>query len=248
MAEGEMLDPRAIGLLSPSDPRHRALVEAVEKQLAERDGEAAAEPEVEPRVALREAITKHDAAERHLAQLVKALPEAEAAVMAARGNVELAKQSVEEAKAAAAAYASAKALGTAGTALPPPLRNARLRLADAEDALVIASTAAGDLSKQHEEARQAVSYAGSDVDDAVTSVVRSDPATEKLMEMFKGACRELADLRQTVELVASHFPQMERLSLLSERIEDTLPSERRAQWETAIAGLQENADAALPSI
>ena len=77
-------------------------------------------------------------------------------------------------------------------------------------------------------------------------MVRADAATKALFAEFERTRQRLADLRQAVELVAFHFPQMERLSLLSERIDD-VPSAKRREWETALAALQTNAEAELPA-
>jgi hypothetical protein len=248
--EGEIIhDPRSVMLLPSNDPRRIAFEAAVAERLrVDREAHAAriaAEPKIEPRVALREAVAKHQAAARRLDDLSRAIPASDAAVVQARRNVEAATQAVTEAKANAASYATASALGTAGAA-PAPLRNARLKLTDAEDALEVAKAAAADLGRQHKETEQAVSMARSAVDGAIGAVVRSDPAVQALFAEFKRAQRQLADLRRAVELVARYFPQMERLSLFSERIDNALPSERRAQWETALGALQEDADAALP--
>jgi hypothetical protein len=240
------LDPRAIMLLSSRDPRRIAFEAQIAERLrADREIHAArlaSEPQVEPRVALRTAIEQHQAAARRLADLAKALPASEAAVMQARRAIEAATEAVEKAKADAAAYATARALGTAGAA-PPPLRNTRLKLADAEDALAVAKVAAADLAKQREEAQRALSW--SRPDDAVAAVIRSDPATKALLERFERSRRETADLRQAVELVAGYFPHGERLALRSERVEVS-PSATRTKWERALAALREDADAALP--
>jgi hypothetical protein len=246
-------DDRSAALLPSNDPRRIALQERVAKELAERAEEAAAAraAEIPPtsaqcRAALRVAVQKHADLTHRLTELTKAVPASDAAVMQARRNVEAAKEAAEKAKADAAAYASARALGTAGTA-PPPLRNARLKLTDCEDQLEIAKAAAADLAKQHKETEQSLSSARWDVEGAVAAVVRADPATQKLIEVFKRACRELADLREAVELVAFHFPQMERLSLLSERIDDTPPCAKRREWEAALAALETNAETELPA-
>jgi hypothetical protein len=244
-------DPRSVMLLPSNDPRRIAFEAAVAERLrVDREAHAAriaAEPvrsAADCRAALRAAIEKHDAAARRLADLTKGMPAADAALIQARRNVEAATQAVEKAKADAAAYASARALGTAGTA-PPPLRNARLKLTDAEDALEVAKAAAADLGRQHKETEQALSSARWDVDRAVAAVVQVDAATKALFAEFERARQRLADLRQAVELVAFHFPQMERLALLGDRI-DVSPSAKRTEWERAIAALQEDADAALP--
>jgi len=245
-------DPRSAMLLPSNDPRRIALQEAVAKELAERDAEAAAARAAEIpltsaqcRATLRVAIQKHANLTQRLAELTKAVPQADASVVQARRAVEAATQAVTEAKANAASYATARALGTAGTA-PPPMRNARLKLTDAEDALEIAKAAAANLAKEHKETEQALSYARSDVERAVAAVVRADAATKALFAEFERTRQRLADLRQAVELVAFHFPQMERLSLLSERIDD-VPSAKRREWETALAALQTNAEAELPA-
>jgi predicted nucleic acid-binding Zn-ribbon protein len=254
MPEAEIfdLDPRAIMLLPTNDERRIAFEAAVAERLrVDREAHAArlaAEPVrsvADCRAALRAAVEKHNTAARRLADLTKAMPAADAAVVQSRRNVEAATEAVEKAKADGAAYATARALGTVGTA-PTPLRNARLKLTDAEDALEIARTSARDLAQEHKETEQALSSARWDVDRAVAAVVRADAATKALFAEFERARQRLADLRQAVELVAFHFPQMERLALLSERVDNALPSERRAQWEAALGALQEDADAALP--
>ena len=76
-------------------------------------------------------------------------------------------------------------------------------------------------------------------------MVRADAATKALFVEFERARQRLADLRQAVELVAFHFPQMERLRMLSERIDD-VPSAKRREWEAALAALETNAEAELP--
>jgi hypothetical protein len=242
------LDPRAVMLLPSNDPRRLRYEAAVAEQLrVDREAHAArlaAKPEIEPRVALRAAIEKHEAAARRLDQIRKAMPAADAAAMQARRAVEQAKEAVEAARANAAAYATAKALGTAGAA-PPSLKDARANLTDAEDALEVAKAAAADLGKQHDDAQRALRYRQSDIDSAVAAVVRGDARTKALIEAYERARRHLADLRGAVELIARVLPYGERLALTSERI-DASPSETRAAWERAIAQLETNPEAALP--
>lgn len=235
------LDPRAIMLLSSRDPRRRAFEAQVAEKLRD-DPKPAPAAAPEPRAALRMAIEEHQAAVRRVADLTKALPAVDAAVMEARSAVEAATRAVEETKAAAAAHATAKALGTAGAA-PPSLKDARAQLTDAEDALAVAAGALTDLAKQHEEAQRALSW--SRPDDAIAAVVRADPATQKLIEGYERARQQYADLRQAVELVAGFLPYGEQLALLSERLDNT-PGGTRSEWERALTALQENADAALP--
>jgi hypothetical protein len=243
---------RSAMLLPSNDPRRIAFEAAVAERLrADREAHAAriaAEPvhsAADCRAALRAAIQKHVDLTQRLADLVRAVPKAESAVFAARTGVEQASAAVEDAKREASSQAVAAAVGKAsGTTLS--IAKARRVLEAAQDELETARTAAAALTEQRREAEQALSSARWDVDRAVAAVVRSDPATQKLIEVFKRACRELADLREAVESVASHFPQMERLRMLSERIDEVLPSERRAQWERAIMALQEDASATLP--
>jgi hypothetical protein len=253
--EGEIIhDPRSVMLLPSNDPRRIRFEAAVAERLrVDREAHAArmaAEPVrsvADCRTALRAAVEKHNAAARRLADLTKAIPASDASVMEARRAVEAAQQSVTAAKAAAAAYASAKALDEPATA-PPPLRNARLKLTDAEDALEVAKAASAGLQKQQAAAKEALSLAGMGLDHAVAAVVQSDPATQKLVKTFEQTRRQLGDLRQAVELVARHFPYATRLSLLSERIEDAAPSGKRLEWERAIMVLKEDASAELPSV
>jgi hypothetical protein len=249
MSEAVEFDLRAAELYGPNDPRLRAAIEALEaRQRAEREAHAAriaAEPKVEPRTALRTAVQKHADLTHRLAELTKAMPAADAAVMQARRAVEQATQAVIEVKANAASYASARALGTAGTA-PAPLRNVRLKLSDCEDALEIAKAAARDFAEAHKETEQSLGVARLTVHDAIGAVVRSDPATQKLIAACERAHRQYVELRGALELVAWHFPQAQRLSLLAERNDNALLSERRAQWEAALAALQTNAEAVLP--
>jgi hypothetical protein len=246
-------DPRSVMLLPSNDPRRIAFEAAVAERLRV-DGEAhaaaglAAEPvrsAADCRAALRAAVAKHADLTQRLAELTKAVPKAESAVFAARTGVEQANAVVEDAKREASSQAIAAAVGKA-SGTTPSIAKARRALEGAEDDLEVARTAAAGLAQEHKETEQAVSSARWDVEGAVAAVVRADPATEKLIEVFKGACRELADLREAVELVASHFTQMERLTMLCEQVDD-MPSAKCLEWERALAALETNAEAELPA-
>jgi hypothetical protein len=50
-----------------------------------------------------------------------------------------------------------------------------------------------------------------------------------------------------VALVASHFPEVMRLTLTSGRIVDGPPSVKTVKWERAIKSLESDADAPLPT-
>jgi hypothetical protein len=196
---------------------------------------------------LRAAIQNHGDLTQRLVELTKAVPKAESAVFAARSGVEQTSAALEDAKRAASSQAVAAAVGKAsGTA--PSVAKARRALEAAQDELEIAKAAAADLSKQHKEVEQSLSMARSAVDGAIGAVVRSDPAVRALFPAYERARRQLADLRQAVELVARYFPYAERLTLLSERIEDAAPSGTRLEWERAIMVLKEDASAELPSV
>jgi len=247
-------DPRSAMLLPSNDPRRVAFEAKVAQELAARAvKEAAARAaEVPPspadcRAALRTAVARHGNLTRRLRDLTKALPAADTSVVQARRAVEAAKQALEEATATAASHAAARALGMVGTT-PPPLRNARAKLADAEDALAISRAAAADLASQHQEAEQTLVLARLGLNEALSAVVVSDLATQKLIEEFERARRQYAELRQAIEVVASHFPtQARRLALTSDQIADGRPSAKRVAWERAIATLREDADAELPT-
>jgi chromosome segregation ATPase len=204
-----------------------------------------AEPQVEPRAALRTAIQKHTDLTRRFAELTKAVPKAESAVFAARSGVEQASAALEDAKRAASSQAVAAAVGkTSGT--PPSIAKARRVLEAAQDELETAKTAAADLGTQRKEVEQAVLMARSRLNDAVAAVVRSDPATQKLIKTFEQAHRQLSDVRQAVEFVLwRFFPQATRLSVLAERI-DNVASAQRREWENAISALEKDPDLALP--
>src|SRR5260370_18281731 len=77
-ATPEQLDPRALALLPSNDPRRiRFQAEAAQRlQEAEAAHAAAqkAEPQPDPRVALRLAVKEHTDLKRRLAELTKALP------------------------------------------------------------------------------------------------------------------------------------------------------------------------------
>jgi hypothetical protein len=244
-------DPRSAMLLPSNDPRRIALQEAVAKELAERDAEAAAARAAEIpltsaqcRAALRVAVQKHADLTHRLAELTKAVPKAESAVFAARTGVEQATAALEDAKREASSHHAAAAMGTASGAAPS-ITKARRVLEAAQDELEAAKAASADLQKQHAATKQSVGIAEMQRNDALAAVIRSDPATDKLIKAFEQARLQLSDLRQAVELVAWHFPQAMRLSLLSERIDNVASAERR-EWENAISALEKDPDLALP--
>src|SRR5260221_8394276 len=87
-ATPEELDPRALALLPSNDPRRiRFQAEAAQRlQEAEAAHAAARAAELPPsaancRTALRAAVAKYDAAKRRLADLTRAMPQAENAAM-----------------------------------------------------------------------------------------------------------------------------------------------------------------------
>jgi hypothetical protein len=249
MPDAIEIDLRAAELYGPNDPRLRAAIEALEaKQRADREAEAArvaAEPKIEPRIALRTAVQKHADLTQRIAELTKAVPKAESAVFAARTGVEQASAALEDVKREASSHHAAAALGTASGAAPS-ITKTRRALEAAQDELEAAKAASADLQKQHAATKQSVGIAEMQRNDALAAVIRSDPATQKLIKTFEQAQRQLADLRRAVELVAWHFPYATRLSLLSDRIDDAAPSGKRREWEAALAALQEDADATLP--
>src|SRR5262249_4764205 len=160
------LDPRAIMLLPSNDARRIAFEAAVAEQLkAEREAEAArkAERKAEPsavdcRAALAQAITKRNAAAGRLADLVRAVPKAEAAVFTARTGAEQASNALEDVKQEAASHHAAAGMGkTSGTA--PSIAKARRALEVAEDELEAAQAASAELQKEHAAVERKLSFA-----------------------------------------------------------------------------------------
>src|SRR5260370_22929243 len=138
-ATPEELDPRAIMLLPANDERRVRFEAQAAQRLQEAEAAHAAaqkaEPQVDPRTALRAEVARHSDLTRRLRDLAKALPTAEAAVMAAKRAVEAATASREDANKQAGSRAAAVALGSASKVAPPSIANARAKLADAEDDL-----------------------------------------------------------------------------------------------------------------
>jgi hypothetical protein len=83
------------------------------------------------------------------------------------------------------------------------------------------------------------------LNDAVRKVIATDPATRALLAEFKKQLRDLTGLRRAIEFIESSLPPDLR-SWRSAEPWPELPGD--APWRAALAALEHEADASLPSL
>jgi hypothetical protein len=203
---------------------------------------------IDERQALATAIATRNHIQRELDATTKALAELQAKRFggAAAKAVEAAKAAVETAKASAAAFASAAVLGTAGE---PPLsvKDARAALQEAEDNLETQLAVEASLKAKKQNEQTALGFAKSTVKAKMEAVVRADPSLRRLFVEYEEMRRMVAQRAQLFSFLFSMIPRefqnWQTIPLYrSGDLEDETPP-----WRAALAELENNADAALPS-
>jgi phage host-nuclease inhibitor protein Gam len=209
---------------------------------------SAPQPKIDERQALATAIATRNHIQRELDATTKALSELQAKrhTGAATKAVEAAKAGVETAKANAAAFLTANLQWTAGE---PPLsvKDARAALQEAEDNLETQLAVEADLKAKKENEKTALDFAKSTVKAKIEAVVRADPSFRKLFAEFEEMRRLVAQRAQLFSFLFSMIPRelqgWQTIPLYRpEDLQDETPP-----WRAAIAELESNSDAPLPS-
>jgi chromosome segregation ATPase len=197
-------------------------------------------PRSPEREALAAAITRHAEAEQRLAATKRAMESSASAILQARTNLKKAAGAVEQAKTDAASYLTAQMLGSAGDA-PLTIKQARAALQDAEHELADVQASRAALERAHADAEGSLAVASVSLEGAQREVVRTDPATQRLIADFDTAHRCYVDLKRALEFV-------DRVYGLSARFGEPALSELpgATPWKLATEALRRDADAPLP--
>jgi hypothetical protein len=195
------------------------------------------------REALAAAVAQHDAAVARLAAIKVAQQTARAEYYAASAAADTATAAIEEAKGDVARHLTDVAMGTAGPA-PKSVQHYRAKAQEAEDARDAAQSAQEALAEQHKEAENAVIIARVGLDSRIKAVLAAEAPVEQLIVGFHKLRREFVAHQQLVEwldskhaIPADRFWQRDR----GESVDGTAP------WEAALAALETDPDAPLPS-
>lgn len=207
-------------------------------------------PQLEVRRDLAAAIERRNVAQRQLDETRKALAhldEVRFSGNSARKAVDLARQRLEEAKENAARYLAAKIGGTAGDP-PQSVREARAALQEATDALETERNLHATLEAQLESDKRSVDLARMRVRDRIAAVVGADPTLRRLYDEFEDWRRSMA---QRAELFHYLFSMLPREFQDFQAIKQFHPREladETGPWRTAIAELEGDSNAPLPSV
>jgi hypothetical protein len=165
----------------------------------------------------------------------------------ARRAVETATQAVEDAKANAVTFLTATINGTAGDA-PASVKAARAALQEAEDNLETQRTLEESLDAMKPALQQSLDIAKSTVKNRIEAVVSTDPSLRKLCVDYKEMRRLIAQRQQLFSFLFSMIPRefqdwQHIISYGRGELADETPP-----WRAAIAELEHNSDAALPTV
>jgi hypothetical protein len=201
------------------------------------------------RLALAAAIEHRNAVQRELDATLRALDELQESRFAggARKAVEAAREAVETAKANAAAFVTATILGTAGEP-PMTVKEARAALEEAEDNLETQRTVEAGLKAKKEAEEQALYFAKSRVKDKIQSVVGADPSLRKLLVEFEEMRRAVAQRERLLGSLSLMIPHEFRFWQGTRQYRDNELQDETPPWRAALAELEHDSDAALPTV
>jgi hypothetical protein len=202
----------------------------------------------EERRALAAEIERRNNIQRELDATNKALAELHEVRCAGSAHraVEAASEAVEAAKANAAAYMAAKIGGTAGEP-PTSVKDARAALQEAEDNLETQKAIEASLKAKLEAEQEALHFAKVRVNRKVQAVVGADPSLRRLLVEYEDLRRVLAQRAQLFGFLFSMIPREFQgwQSIPCYRPGDL--QDETPPWRAALAELEHNSDAPLPS-
>jgi hypothetical protein len=202
----------------------------------------------EERQALATAIEGRNLAQKELDATNKALSEMQEVRFAGTAHraVKAAREAVEAAKANAAVYITAKIAGSAGEP-PMSVKDARAALQEAEDSLGAELAVEESLKAKLKAEEQSLFWAKDRVKQKVKDVVSADPSLRKLLVDFEEMKRMMVQRQNLLNFLILMIPHEfrhwhgTRSYRPNELQDETLP------WRSALAELENNADAPLPS-
>jgi chromosome segregation ATPase len=193
---------------------------------------------------LAEVIARRTALRADLAKLNEAAARALTMVGDARRRAEAAEAGLAEAKKAEAeTLVSAFVAGDDAAMARVQKANDAIEKAAAE--LARAQKIRDAIGGEIRDLRSRDEMAKLSLDDAVRKVIATDPATRALLAEFKNQLRNMTDLRRAIEFIESSLPPDLRAWRSAEPWPE-LPGD--APWRAALAALEHEADALLPSL
>ena len=191
------------------------------------------------REALAAAITRHKAAQDHLARVNEAADQY--VVFPAAEAVEQAEQELAQARKREPERLVSALLGDGG-APHPTVEQCEQALAAARAALERAIRTRDALDGQKTAVEASVENAHRSVREAVRAVFQTEGAANPVLAQFVDAQREMARLREVLSFLSSKNllpPYWDSLTYFP-------PTAAEAPWREALDGLENDADAALP--
>jgi chromosome segregation ATPase len=200
------------------------------------------------RADLAAAIAARNAATARLERVKKAEDTLNSKIYAAYPAIEAAEARVIEAKEKAPAFIVAQVLGEANDAdAPISTKQAQAELQLVQDDLENLRSAREPLKTELGECEQDVRHAEWKLRERIGDAVAADSATVALLDRFAAAAREFLGCRKALEMLSSReaLPEGTRwLQHAYENVGDAIFNE----WQAALAALETNADAPLPTV
>jgi hypothetical protein len=203
--------------------------------------------ESEERQALSAAIDRRNLVQRELDATNKALAEMSEKRAGARRAVADAKQAVEDAKANAAAYLTATINGTAGDP-PMSVKDARAALQEAEDNLEAHRSMEDGLEAMRPTIETSLSLAKMSMKDKIAAVVGADPGLRKLLVDYEEMKRLIAQRTELFNALWFYIPTEHRHWQATRQYNRNELQDETPPWRAALAELEHNSDAALPTV
>ena len=187
------------------------------------------------------AIERHAAARERLAAIQAAQENHASAIVEARRAAKLANERVEHAKSFAAEQLVMPGRNEPATTI----KQARAAAQEAADGVAVAEEAEVKLVEMHQQARQSLFWTEHNLRDAISHAVQADDAISKVVARYDAARREVANLAVTLNFVSKFVAQEVVNSWHAIRDYDDLPG--ATDWQAAVAALESNPDAPLPT-
>ncbi|MGB7090648.1 MAG: hypothetical protein WA465_06900 [Methylovirgula sp.] len=196
---------------------------------------------------LRAAIEARAAATARLERVKKAEDALNSKIYAAVVSAGAAERAVAEATEKAPQYVAARLLGEAVTDGAVSVKDAREALQLAQDELDALRSAREPLKQELDACEQDVRHAEWKLRARIGEAVAADFAVLALLDRFAAAAREFLGTRKALELLSSREALPEGTRWLQHAYED-VGDHIFNEWEAALAQLETNADAPLPSL
>jgi hypothetical protein len=199
------------------------------------------------RADLAAAIEKRDAVTARLQKVREAQETLYSQVLRAMVSADAAEAAVAEAREKAPQYVAARLLGEAHDDGALSVKDAREALQLAQDELETLRSAREPLGKELAECEQDVRHADWKLRERIGDAVAADNATLALLNRFAAAAREFLGCRKALEMLSSREALPEGTRWLQHAYEDVGDAIFN-EWQIALAALETNADAPLPSL